>query len=335
VLDYTQYHQYADGGNRISIPDFAGWLSTSIPAMTEKFKRPCITGEFGPSYMGANVQPYVDNAGWSIHNEAWGSLVTGSGGSGFTWWWDNWVQPKNLYYRFKGIGMFMQGQNLGGMTPTKLSASDGNLRAMALTGNSGSLVWVQSKQHTWWKIRNGEWQVNLGQSSVQVPCASSVRYTVQVWDTVDGYAKTTNTFTCSGNSYTVSLPSFNNDRGDWALKVFPIGQNNITITAPPTYNTQSPVPTPTTNEPQPTSGGKGKWEFCTQSSECANGCCSKEYSGDGQFKCTPGGTQCKKLATKGNWEFCSSSAECLNGCCSNQYSGDGKNKCTPDGTKCL
>jgi hypothetical protein len=34
---------------------------------------------------------------------------------------------------------------------------------------------------------------------------------------------------------------------------------------------------------------KGEWEFCSVNSECANQCCSKEYSDDGKLKCTPGG----------------------------------------------
>jgi len=32
---------------------------------------------------------------------------------------------------------------------------------------------------------------------------------------------------------------------------------------------------------------KGDWEFCSTSSQCNNGCCSSEYSDDGQLKCTP------------------------------------------------
>jgi hypothetical protein len=33
----------------------------------------------------------------------------------------------------------------------------------------------------------------------------------------------------------------------------------------------------------------GEWAFCSASSQCANGCCSKKYSNDGRLKCTPVG----------------------------------------------
>lgn len=39
-------------------------------------------------------------------------------------------------------------------------------------------------------------------------------------------------------------------------------------------------------------GKKGDWQFCSASDQCADGCCSKQYSNDGRYKCTPGGTQC-------------------------------------------
>ncbi|KAJ3122327.1 hypothetical protein HK098_002950 [Nowakowskiella sp. JEL0407] len=101
---------------------------------------------------------------------------------------------------------------------------------------------------------------------------------------------------------------------------------------------------------------KGEWEFCTSNSECANKCCSKEYSGDGKFKCTPNGSRCtgtQAPVTKtikysaspaaatslpmnlGEWQFCSSSKQCLNKCCSKEYSGDGKYKCTPGSSRCI
>ncbi|KAJ3118708.1 hypothetical protein HK098_005880, partial [Nowakowskiella sp. JEL0407] len=43
-------------------------------------------------------------------------------------------------------------------------------------------------------------------------------------------------------------------------------------------STASPVP------------GLGDWAFCAKNSDCTNSCCSKQYSNDGKYKCTPGGT---------------------------------------------
>lgn len=84
--------------------------------------------------------------------------------------------------------------------------------------------------------------------------------------------------------------------------------------------------TPTPGAGTVTTGKKQAWEFCTADAQCANGCCSKKLSDDGQLKCTPGG--CSNL---GDWEFCSKNAQCANKCCSKKLSDDGKLKCTPGG----
>jgi len=342
ITDWTQYHSYSDGGNRISIPDYAGWLAGSISAMTSKYKKPNMVGEFGTSYQGPWVAPYTDPTGLSIHNEAWGSLVAGAGGSGFTWWWDNYVEPRNLYWRFQGISGFVNGEQLGGMSPIKtldVSNSD-KLRASSLSGNGKHLVWVQSKAHTWWNVKNGGGQSYVNGASVSVSCQNDDKYTVQIWHTTKGQMTSNSSATCSGGKIKISLPNFNDQDADWAAKVFtgnaprPTPQpTRPTPTGNPTSDSGvDPVPT-TSPAPSPT-GGLGEWEFCDDSLQCANGCCSKEFSGDGKYKCTPNGKKCKKNATKGEWEFCSSSSECLNHCCSKEYSGDKKYKCTPGGTKC-
>ncbi|PRP85516.1 hypothetical protein PROFUN_06748 [Planoprotostelium fungivorum] len=115
---------------------------------------------------------------------------------------------------------------------------------------------------------------------------------------------------------------------------------NLNRTVIPT-DSPSPDPVPTESpspDPIPTeSGGKQEWEMCSDSSECANHCCSKQYSGDGLYKCTPNSDQCisSNSGSKGLWEMCSASSECANHCCSKQYSGDGQYKCTPDSQQCL
>lgn len=38
--------------------------------------------------------------------------------------------------------------------------------------------------------------------------------------------------------------------------------------------------------------GLADWDFCAVSSQCNDGCCSKEFSNDNKFKCTPGGSHC-------------------------------------------
>ncbi|KAJ1569106.1 hypothetical protein HK096_004199 [Nowakowskiella sp. JEL0078] len=139
----------------------------------------------------------------------------------------------------------------------------------------------------------------------------------------------------------------------------------ISATTTPTTTTKLTIISTTaiTVVSSPTTATKlGDWAFCTLNMECTNNCCSKEYSGDGNFKCTPGGsaalctgntaitmTTTRKSTTTTattkttitsiptnltDWVFCTISSQCVNKCCSKQYSNDGILKCTPGGTVC-
>ena len=99
----------------------------------------------------------------------------------------------------------------------------------------------------------------------------------------------------------------------------------------------APAPAPSPTASAPSGGGAlGDWQTCSTSTQCANGCCSGQYS-DGVLKCTPldngfDSSICVGSTPTGNrlgdWEMCSVSSQCANGCCSGQYSG-GVLKCTP------
>jgi hypothetical protein len=53
-----------------------------------------------------------DPTGVFIHNANWASLTAKAGGGGFPWWWDNYVDPLNLYWRWTGIAAFVKGEDL-------------------------------------------------------------------------------------------------------------------------------------------------------------------------------------------------------------------------------
>ncbi|KAJ1567353.1 hypothetical protein HK096_010159, partial [Nowakowskiella sp. JEL0078] len=154
---------------------------------------------------------------------------------------------------------------------------------------------------------------------------------------------------CSVSSQCANKCCSNQYSNDGKLKCTPFGTKCVigtTTKASSTTTTKASITTTTTSTTQTL---LDSWSFCSVSSQCANKCCSKQYSGDGKLKCTPFGTICvtgttltSRTTTKtlkpiptllADWEFCSSSSDCLDKCCSKQYSNDGRYKCTPGGTK--
>lgn len=99
-MDLTQQHFY---GNTPGIHKAVTGLNKNY---VQKYHKPTLMGEFG---LGGNAPSSgVDNDGIHLHNTKWASLMSGSTGTAMTWWWDNYVDPRNLYYHFKALSKFAE-----------------------------------------------------------------------------------------------------------------------------------------------------------------------------------------------------------------------------------
>lgn len=95
-IDFTQTHFY------INSPNIESVLSAASQNYISSYQKPTLNGEFGLGPAGS-VLSTNDPNGIHIHNAIWGSLFGGAMGSGMTWWWDDYINPKNLYYHFKPL----------------------------------------------------------------------------------------------------------------------------------------------------------------------------------------------------------------------------------------
>lgn len=94
-FDLTQTHFY------INTPSLERALVGGNRAFLNQFGKPTLNGEFGLG--GSASLANLDPDGIHIHNCMWGSLFGGGLGTAMTWWWDNYIHPKDLYYHFSGI----------------------------------------------------------------------------------------------------------------------------------------------------------------------------------------------------------------------------------------
>ena len=104
-MQFTQEHNY--GGQDMA--QLAGSLTAQMRAKVPG--KPFTIGEMGIGGAGGS-EGKVDPTGIFIHNTNWGSLTAKAAGGGFPWWWDSFVEPNNLYYRWKGIAAFVAGEDL-------------------------------------------------------------------------------------------------------------------------------------------------------------------------------------------------------------------------------
>lgn len=95
-IDFTQTHFYINSSNIETA------LSAGNQSFLSQYSKPTLNGEFGLGPSGTTLTA-DDPGGVHIHNAIWGSMFSGGLGSGMTWWWDDYINPQNLYYHFKPL----------------------------------------------------------------------------------------------------------------------------------------------------------------------------------------------------------------------------------------
>ncbi|MEP7319974.1 MAG: DUF5060 domain-containing protein, partial [Panacibacter sp.] len=99
-IDFTQTHYYN------SSPNLERVLTGGVQSYLTRYGKPTMNGEFGLNTDGGGLAA-MDANGVHIHNAIWGSALGGGMGSGMTWWWDNYIDPQNLYYHYKPLSTFV------------------------------------------------------------------------------------------------------------------------------------------------------------------------------------------------------------------------------------
>jgi hypothetical protein len=95
-IDFSQKHYYVDA------PNIENTMAAGTANYLSSFNKPTLNGEFGLGPSGSTLSTN-DPSGVHIHNAIWGSSFSGAMGSGLSWWWDDYIQPRNLYYHFKPL----------------------------------------------------------------------------------------------------------------------------------------------------------------------------------------------------------------------------------------
>ncbi|HWB94084.1 MAG TPA: DUF5060 domain-containing protein [Puia sp.] len=97
-IDFTQTHYYT------SKP-----LDSVLSAATARYRaaygKPTLTGEFGLSTTGRGLAE-AGPGGMYVHNALWATLLSGAMGSGLPWYWDNYIDGRDLYGCFSGVAKF-------------------------------------------------------------------------------------------------------------------------------------------------------------------------------------------------------------------------------------
>jgi len=137
-MDYVQTHNY---GSLDTAEGLLGYTRRKI----ERFGKPHIVGEFGTGAMAEGNG--ADTDGIHLHDGIWSTSLAQSAGCAQLWWWDNYVEPRDLYYHFAALSRFLEDVDFAneGLVPIEIGAMRYRAGApaeeptsLALTGASPS-----------------------------------------------------------------------------------------------------------------------------------------------------------------------------------------------------
>jgi hypothetical protein len=144
ALDFAQQHDYTHDDLLDHYADhMRRWRGEGLA------DKPVLAGELGlDTTFDAKARRPFDGDAVHLHNGLWAPLFLGYAGTALYWWWDQIIDPLALWPVFRGIARYLgaaqdAGLRLGLLVPRALPAPEAKLRAQALVGPHGILLWVR------------------------------------------------------------------------------------------------------------------------------------------------------------------------------------------------
>ena len=185
-VDFAQVHAYIfqDIKPGDAQADEVGLLQLKVQDVQD-IGKPYFIAEFG--FHGSNERnPYndLDKEGLHLHNALWSSALSGAAGAPMHWWWDNYVDPNDLYYHFAALSAFCKGIRWADAHWRPIAdAGTGPVRVIGLKNNVEAILWAQNRANTWHqRLVEKKPTAFLPRCTIVIPDLDDGTYRVEWWD---------------------------------------------------------------------------------------------------------------------------------------------------------
>jgi len=172
-MDFHQVHRYLDQGASwgICTEDAVG-LSVDAIRQTCIPDRPILlaeTGAVNDRHTGEFRYYRLDHQGIIFHDTTFPAFFAGAAGTGQHWFWDRYVDQKDLWDQFRPFVEMLDGIALDREDFQPIDLSSPDAWCLALKGKHTTLVWVRNRADSWQAVlRDGldpapaSIEINLG-----------------------------------------------------------------------------------------------------------------------------------------------------------------------------
>jgi hypothetical protein len=148
-IDFVAVHSYAYNDVK-----FYEKLVGEQTSLWNNYQKPVLFGEIGIDWQSGTSTYHTDFTGVTIKQGAWGGMMSGAGSANH-WWWDSWIAKYDMWYRFKGAGVYAEYLDLTGKTFTALQSSgiqisDTNVKAMGYLLEDSIYGYIYNNNWNYW-----------------------------------------------------------------------------------------------------------------------------------------------------------------------------------------
>ncbi len=101
TMSFTQAHLYGGG----SQPQMADAIVDAVQNHAQ-YDKPHLISEIGLNGRSSDVNYDPTGIGTPLHNAAWAAAISGSAGSAFNWWWEDYINTLDLWDTYASLSTF-------------------------------------------------------------------------------------------------------------------------------------------------------------------------------------------------------------------------------------
>ena len=219
-VDFASVHIYDPNDPVKVLANVAESMRAYLP------NKPTVLGEMGSGTL--REDPFDDPFGLHLHNAQWAATFRGFNSPASYWWWDNYVEPLNLWSHTKGLAKLIGGLDLVKMNQVEINGLP-NSRTFLLQNNSTTIGWTRLDNYTLMakseyllkatiealktkKPVKKEFPTPISKGgALKVPVLADGKYTLSIMKTLSGQILSTTTLSAIDKKVSFKLPAFTGD----------------------------------------------------------------------------------------------------------------------------
>ncbi len=204
-LDYINIHAY-------DLNSYSGEVVKLQREMYKKYKKPVLMEEASPRGTNGIANYTTDSKGMFLHEANWAGVMGFGIGGGLTWWWNDYVDLYNFYYRYTPIAKYVELMPIDFVKMPSLNASDFTSSkdiadAVGFKDSKRAYIWTYDMTSNYKKVYSN----NFEGFTLTLKDMEKGKYKVAFFDTFKGEVISSMEIEESDLSLVINYPKWSRD----------------------------------------------------------------------------------------------------------------------------